>query len=371
MKTRHEEIPFTPPHPLTAELFTETSIFFDIETTGFSPKNTSLYLIGCVKRNGSCLCLEQFFAESPTEEKLILNAFLDLLHTCDTIITYNGVGFDIPYLKAKCSQYQLTENLSEFEIIDIFKSVSKLKHILNLENYKQKSIEKFLHLTRDDSYTGRELIPIYQTYTKSLDESLLKLLLLHNYEDVLGMTDLLPMLSYTDLFEGNFREIKEIRLDSVKSYDNSFVKELTLTITPKYPLPKPITFRLDELYLSSRPETLSLVIRLYEGDLKYFYPNYKDYYYLPDEDTAIHKSVAAYVDKEHRIQAKASTCYTKKSGIFLPQYGKNILTPAFYQNYGEKISYFMYTDSFASDNTMLTEYIKHILTILFDGKTYR
>lgn len=371
MKTRHEEIPFTPPHPLTAELFTETSIFFDIETTGFSPKHTSLYLIGCARRNGSCLCLDQFFAESPTEEKAILNAFLELLHTCDTIITYNGAGFDVPYLKAKCSQYNLTENFTEFEIIDIFKSVSKLKHILNLENCKQKSIEKFLHLTRDDLCTGGELIPIYQTYTKSLDESLLKLLLLHNYEDVLGMTDLLPMLSYAHLFEGNFCEIKEIRLDSAKTYDNSFVKELTLTITPKYPLPEPITFRLDELYLSGRPDMLSLVIRLYEGDLKYFYPNYKDYYYLPDEDAAIHKSVAAYVDREHRIQAKASTCYTKKSGLFLPQYSNNFMTPAFYKNYGEKISYFMYTESFASDYTILNKYAKHILTILFEGKSYR
>ncbi len=105
--------------------------------------------------------------------------------------------------------------------------------------------------------------------------------------------------------------------------------------------------------------------------MKYFYPNYKDYYYLPDEDAAIHKSVAAYVDREHRIQAKASTCYTKKSGLFLPQYSNNFMTPAFYKNYGEKISYFMYTESFASDYTILNKYAKHILTILFEGKSYR
>ena len=46
--------------------------------------------------------------------------------------------------------------------------------------------------------------------------------------------------------------------------------------------------------------------------------NYKDYYYLPDEDRAVHKKVGQYVDPEHRVQASASTCYTKKSSTFLP-----------------------------------------------------
>lgn len=64
---------------------------------------------------------------------------------------------------------------------------------------------------------------------------------------------------------------------------------------------------------------LELSIRLYEGTLKYYYPNYKDYYYLIYEDTAVHKSVGEYVDRDARIKATKETCYTKKSGVFLPQ----------------------------------------------------
>ena len=79
MKTIHKEIPFTNTNALTREMFTEDSIFFDIETTGFSPAHTSLYLIGCARRSGSIICIDQFFAEHSKEEVLILTAFLELL----------------------------------------------------------------------------------------------------------------------------------------------------------------------------------------------------------------------------------------------------------------------------------------------------
>ena len=52
--------------------------------------------------------------------------------------------------------------------------------------------------------------------------------------------------------------------------------------------------------------------------LKLFYPNFKDYYYLPIEDTCILKSIASGVDKPYRENATKETCYTKVSGRFLP-----------------------------------------------------
>ena len=103
MKTIVHEIPYSPASNLDEEIFTASSVFFDIETTGFSPAHTSLYLIGCAYHIEQMLCIKQFFAETPEEEKEVLKQFLLLLDGFDTIITFNGIGFDIPYLKAKCS----------------------------------------------------------------------------------------------------------------------------------------------------------------------------------------------------------------------------------------------------------------------------
>lgn len=75
---------------------------------------------------------------------------------------------------------------------------------------------------------------------------------------------------------------------------------------------------------------------------------------------AIHKSVASFVDKEYRENAKASNCYTRKSGKFLPQYN-NVMQPEFRKEYKDKISYFEMTDDFCTSDIMLRRYIDHIL----------
>ena len=66
------------------------------------------------------------------------------------------------------------------------------------------------------------------------------------------------------------------------------------------------------------PEEIKSRIPVICGELKHFYANYRDYYYLPAEDTAYHKSVSSFVDRSYRVQAKASTAYMKKTGSFVP-----------------------------------------------------
>ena len=95
--------------------------------------------------------------------------------------------------------------------------------------------------------------------------------------------------------------------------------------------------------------------------MKYFYDDYKDYYYLPREDKAIHKSIALYVDKDFREKAKASNCYTKKDGVFIPLY-KDIFTPIFRRNYEDKkIGFIELTEDFISNKDKLYTYTNHLL----------
>ena len=204
MKKTHKEELYIKQDNLTDQLFDTHSIFFDIETTGFSPNSSSLYMIGCARRCDKYIYIDQFFAENPAEEEAVLCAFLEILCQYDTIISFNGIGFDIPYLKAKCDTYGLQENFKGFNYLDIFKSVSKLKFLLKLPNYKQKTIEAFLKLSRNDTQSGGELINVYHAYVKQPSEEALQLLLLHNYEDVIGMIDLLSVLSYTEIFNGQY-----------------------------------------------------------------------------------------------------------------------------------------------------------------------
>ena len=76
----------------------------------------------------------------------------------------------------------------------------------------------------------------------------------------------------------------------------------------------------DYLHFSAIDDRGYITVKIINGTFKYFFSNPKDYFYLPLEDKAIHKSIASFVDKNYRKQATASTCYEKFSGEFLPVY---------------------------------------------------
>lgn len=348
------------------QIFTEDALFFDIETTGFSPANTSLYLIGCAKKSGNNMIIEQYFAETPEEESTILSYFLNLLKNYQTLITFNGIGFDIPYIKAKCDKYNLPEDFATKDYIDLFKIVSSLKFLLKLPNYKQKTIETFLGINREDVFDGGQLINVYKEYVSHPSEYQMYFLKQHNYEDVLGMLDLLPVLSYSNLLKGGY-SLLSVESNVYTDYEGNSQKELIFFLENDIPVPKRVSYGYNEFYLTCNGNESRIVVRLYDGTLKYFFANYKDYYYLPQEDIAVLKDVAGSVDKAFRKNATASTCYTKKDSIFLPQY-QPVAEPAFYKERKDKVSYFELSNDFIDSNQLLRKYVDHILALISKQK---
>lgn len=336
----------------------EDTLFFDIETTGLSPKISNLYLIGCLYVKDKTLHLIQWFADDYHSEELILREFFKLLESFKLLAHYNGSGFDIPYLQNKCEKYHLSYTFGGINSLDIYKKITGLKPILALPNLKQKTIESFLGLSRKDPYDGKELISIYSDYmqNKILSkpfETQLDSLLLHNKEDVFGLFHSIKMLSYLDLFDGTF-SIEKTRLEN-----NQFHIQLSL----QQELPHSFTFKNETFFLSANEKIANITISILKDSLKFFYDNYKEYYYLPEEDTAIHKSVATYVDKKYRQKAKANNCYIRKSGLFLPEYKKTI-TPAFKKDYHAKIYYFELTENIQSNYSLIKNYLLDLFQTL-------
>lgn len=324
----------------------ESCLFFDIETTGFAARYTNVYLIGCIYYKDSTWVTTQWFADSVEDEATIISLFYNMVSKFKLLIHFNGEGFDIPYLKQKAAKYNIEDVFQNIISIDLFKFVASMKKLFKLENYKQKSIELFLGINREDKFNGGQLIDIYSDYIKNHSKEALDLLLLHNYEDIIGMTRLLPVLSYSSIKSFRFT------LDSIERND----KELILSCKLLHPIPKRVSASYDAFYLTAYSDILKLRIKIYPGELKYFYSNYKDYYYLPAEDVAMHKSVAFYVDKNFRTKAKAANCYSKKTGAFIPQFSE-ILPTYFKIDYHDKTMYIELTDDFLSDNNILYSYI--------------
>ncbi len=370
MKIWKDTLPFHPTHPLTTEYFTEATILFDIETTGLSPAHTHVYLIGCATRNHNAIQITQFFAETPKEEPKILEAFSSMLSHYGISITYNGLGFDIPYLNHRYAHHCLLGNLDNMKHLDLFRELSKYKNLLKLPDFKQKTLEHFLGLQRNDPYSGKELIELYSqslapsaptahTEGSSATDDPIPSLKQHNYEDVLAMASLLSALSYQKLFTGNF-QICSVEQNAYQDFEGKDAQELIFSLETDYPLPQRISYGSDGIYLTGQGRQIKLSVRIIQAELLHFYPNYKDYYYLPAEGKAIHKSVASYVDKDYRTAAKASNCYAKKNGCFLPQY-QELSTPCFQRAYRGKELYFELECSFLDSPDSQKKYALHLL----------
>ena len=325
-------------------------LFFDIETTGFTARSSYLYLIGAVSYQKTGWMITQWFAENYGEEEEILRLFLDFSSHYSQVIHFNGERFDLPYLEEKAKNYGLVNTLSGLVSRDLFRLIRPLRPILQLNALNQKSLEEYLGLYRQDPFNGGELIDVYHQYVSSHKEDLLQTLLLHNYDDLYGMLSILPMLCYLPLLEGGYA------VTSAQEDGDAIMIRALL------PAPVPVAFSLQEecFYLSCQNRSLAMRISGTRKPQKHFFSDYQNYYYLPLEDTAIHKSVATYVDKEFRQPAKASTCYCKKKGFFLPQYDA-LFSPIFKEDYRSKIFYFACKDTFLQDKPALHDYMEHLL----------
>ncbi len=289
---------------------TNNSLFFDVETTGFSPSNSFVYLIGAMYIEKDCINTIQFFAEEKDEEVVLFHEFFKLLNKFENLVHFNGEGFDMPFVTERCKKYNLNYDFNDVQSFDIYKDTLMLKKLIKTENFKQKTLETFLGLNRKDMYDGGKLIKVYKEYLKKKNENSLKLLLLHNVEDIMGMYELLNLYAYKGIFEGYF-SLNNYTFNNYKDFEGNEKIELLLTLDLKYKLKTEISSSYTDFYMYASGNTLKLKIPVTDGLVKYYYEDYKNYYYLPKEDKAIHKSVAAFVDKEYRTKATALNCYNK------------------------------------------------------------
>ena len=362
MLTKTNEVVLSPSFSISDFTYQHQTIFFDIETTGLSASVSQIYLIGCGFFQDGSWQIRQWFAKDIAEEKKILKEFLKFIRPYFIGITYHGLGFDLPFLKKRCQFHQLYCPIDRLQMIDIYKKISPYRQIFHLPSLKQKDIEVFLDVPRTDSCSGKKLISLYQSYLASKEDAVLARLLTHNFEDIKNMILILPILSYEKIFRGQWI-FSDFYIDTYQDLKGEIKEEAILTLKLLTPLPKRLSHSFGEFYFQGEGDNLKLRIPVYDGELKYFISDYKNYYYLPGEDTAIHKSVAFYVDKNFRTQARAATCYSKKNGRFLPQ-KKQIITPYFKLNYKDKTTYFECTGKILQNESLIRKYISHILTCL-------
>ncbi|MCH5265956.1 MAG: ribonuclease H-like domain-containing protein [Lachnospiraceae bacterium] len=333
----------------------EKVCFFDIETTGLSPQISSVYLIGAAFWETDGVMLVQWFAEDYISEKDLLSAFVEFASSFTTFVHYNGSTFDIPYLEKKYRAHGLSSPFEGRDSLDIFREIRKKKELFATPNLKLATMEKLLGFRRQDTYTGKDCIELYTEFMQKKvfrDEKAVLLqqsLLLHNRDDLIGTILCSQLLYYTRFFG-----------TSPSCHTEQGMLVICDTITGSYPIAR--QWERNGVFFTFDNNRLEIRVSLYRGTLYHFYKDYKNYFYLPEEDMAVHKSVGIYVDASRREKASAATCYTKKTGVFLPLPGamKPEALPLFQETRKSRNVYLALEEPVSLSEEFLIEFIQHL-----------
>ena len=282
-------------------------LFFDIETTGLSADISAITLIGCCDMDGN---ITQWFNEDGFSQKQILSDFLTFIKSYDTLITFNGKTFDLPFLSSKIKEFKLNASFDRYEHLDLYQILKPYKNLWGLKNFRQKNLEEYLGFHRTDKLSGKKLIKTYQNYLEKGDTKDKEAVLLHNREDLLGLRNIYSLMSYPALLDGKFT------LSSYSIENDEFHAYLNLD----HEVPVCGNYKKSGICLTLKHSNAVLTYPLDDGHLKHYHRDYKNYYYLPMEDLVIHKSMKSFVDTSSLVRADKDNCYSK----FVP--GDNFLS---------------------------------------------
>lgn len=365
----------------------EEILFFDIETTGLSPKSAQIYSIGLLLFKAMEMEIVQLFANSLSEEIEVLQGFQEYCKSKTRLISFNGKAFDTPFLEKSYNQYGLKSPLTDLPQLDLFKMIQSRRKFYQLPSYKLKECERFLGIQREDVYTGGELIYVYLEYLEHPTEEAKALLLQHNFEDLLYLPSLFSFFVYEELFQGKgrycreksalFLEENKLRLcfrfnkqdlpSKTEEYDCMMERKESPcgSVSEKIPFfPKAISHRFEGFHLEVSGREAVLEIPLFSGEAKYFFKNFKDYDYIPAKDMALHRSLSELYPKEEKQRAKAATAYQKKTGLFLPVFSDNFPN-LFQKEYKEKQNYIPFIPKLLENSSLMEEYFLSFLLHFF------
>lgn len=271
----------------------ENVSFFHMLTTGHFWRNTSITELSVLHLNQENKWIKKTWTlEHESDEYDMLEAFTKAVSSSNILIGFNSTSFHIPYLEHKYKAYGLPSPFTDKTHIDLLKEIKPIGKQLHIST-KLNDLRIFLHLP---------------------DE-------LSEIECIAASTSL---FQYETILNGGF---------SVEKAELSDKAELLFFCKTDLIFPSDIRIHDDDFYLIGTGYDLRIKVKMTENRLKMYYSNYKDYYYLPEEDMIIHKSLAVSIQKDKKIKSTPDNCF----------------------------SYIEYSDTLAQNTTALKKYLTALL----------
>ena len=176
----------------------ERLLFLDLETTGLSARGGDIaFLIGVASWSGDALEVEVLTLHAPEDERASLDAVAALIAGASAVVTYNGAGFDLPFLRTRFEAHGLDPKVLDRPHIDLRKVVRRaLPERTGRGVNKLPALERdLLGLERGEDVPGAEAPRRWRAYLATGDAREVAPLVEHNLHDLVSLPLLLARLS--------------------------------------------------------------------------------------------------------------------------------------------------------------------------------
>jgi len=182
---RHEELAsLVRSHP-------DRVAYLDIETCGFT--GTPVFLVGLLVVEPGGFVMRQYLARDYSEEAAMLRGVWADLAGRDTMVSFNGKSFDLPFLRDRMARYRIPI-CSEPVHADLLHHCRR-RWKDDLPNCRLQTLETFIcSRYRSGDIPGGEIPDAYHHFVKTGHLPRLKTIIHHNALDLVTMTQLVVEL---------------------------------------------------------------------------------------------------------------------------------------------------------------------------------
>lgn len=253
----------------------ERACFLTMTATGHYWRTSYIRELSFVIQEADGFSQTRCLTENEPDEYDLLEKLPSLLGSFDTLYTFNGTAFVLPYLARKYHAYRLEDRdpfvpyRSEGKNVDLLRTLRPFEQILGLPSLRLRDFNQFFKL-----------------------------------EDSCCDAALLAAVSVLSFYK---RQLKASPSDVTARLEDGF---LILRVTYDQPFPAPLSYRDDITHVRYDGHELHLAVPVKDGCVRLYYPDYENYDYLPAEGYAVHKSLSAFISASHRVKAEKTTCYS-------------------------------------------------------------
>lgn len=151
--------------------------YLDVETSSRRADTGMVIAIGLLKQGE----LEVWFAKNQEEERWSLEWLRDELKDCDSLVTWYGSGFDVPFLLARATVHGV--ELSELARIPMLDLCQWCRGHLLLSSYRLESVARFLGVYEEGEFRGPDVPTLFKLAQQG-DEKARKLIVEHCKSDL-------------------------------------------------------------------------------------------------------------------------------------------------------------------------------------------